>query len=236
MIYRPVFKRASAQALKGRLIDPSDPERGRWLKHDVDEFQTELWREAKRLLVIADLKKLPTVGSRHNVFLAVLTMAAYRCLLNSGTEPSYARSLLSDIGWKVYSWLMLLVYKPMSLTSRKPQKKMNRTLKALMIFPFSAPGKPGYEVKSWTEEGRFYTHWTHCPPQQFVRDLIDAQGDRGELEAFYHSWCLYDWPAGDLLAGGKRGKHYDRPHTMSKGDSVCDMCWHVDCDSNSLKN
>ena len=71
----------------------------------------------------------------------------------------------------------------------------------------------------------FFTHWTHCPPQSFVRRLVETHGDRGELEAFYLSWCLYDWPGADLLAGDAAHGHYTRPHTMSRGDDVCDMCW-----------
>jgi hypothetical protein len=57
--------------------------------------------------------------------------------------------------------------------------------------------------------------------------VVERHGDRGELEAFYQSWCLYDWPAADILAGGRAGEHghYERPHTLSQGDSVCDMCW-----------
>ena len=55
---------------------------------------------------------------------------------------------------------------------------------------------------------------------------------RGPHEAFYQSWCLYDWPAADLLAGARvhDGTHYRRPHTLSRGDAVCDMCWSAgDC-------
>ncbi len=64
-------------------------------------------------------------------------------------------------------------------------------------------------------------------PLGFVKRYVERHGGRGELEAFYRSWCLYDWPAADLLAGGKRGAHphYQRAHTLSRGDSVCDMCW-----------
>jgi hypothetical protein len=102
---------------------------------------------------------------------------------------------------------------------------MAHTLGALMRFPFSSPGRPGYEARVWSDGDGYHTHFTHCPPQSFVRRLVDEQGDHGELDAFYRSWCLYDWPGADLIAAdGQRG-HYARPHTLSRGDSVCDMCW-----------
>ena len=75
------------------------------------------------------------------------------------------------------------------------------------------------------EGDQIHTHWTHCPPQAFVRELVQAVGDRGEVEAFRRSWCEYDWPGADLIAADGRSGHYERTHTLSEGDSVCDMCW-----------
>jgi acyl-CoA synthetase (AMP-forming)/AMP-acid ligase II len=43
----------------------------------------------------------------------------------------------------------------------------------LMIFPFSAPGRPGYEVKARAVADHFCTYWTHCPPHAFVRKEIE---------------------------------------------------------------
>jgi hypothetical protein len=178
------------------------------------------------LMPLAELDELPTIGNRHNVFLAVVTTAAYQALLDRGVAPDYAKKLFADMGWKIYCWLLRTVALPFHLVIKDPGKRMEKILQTLMIFPFSAPGKPGYEVKVWRQGDDTYTHWTHCPPHAFVRRLVEKSGDRGELDAFYHSWCLYDWPGADLLANdGKRG-HYTRPHTMSRGDSVCDMCWY----------
>jgi hypothetical protein len=114
---------------------------------------------------------------------------------------------------------------PFRVATRSRQRRLEWTLRMLMRFPFSAPGKPGYAVEAWSDGERFHTHWTHCPPQAFVRHLVERRGDRGELEAFYRSWCLYDWAGADLLVGDGRRGHYARPHTMSRGDAVCDMCW-----------
>jgi hypothetical protein len=222
---RPLVRRAARQALQGRLLDPRDPRRGRWLRPDVQACLAGTWRRVDGLLPAARLEELPTWGNRLNVFLAVVTTAAYQEILEWGASREYAATLVADLGWKIYAWMLAASATPARILTRSPRRRLEWTLKLLMRFPFGAPGKPGYEVRAWSEGERFFTHWTHCPPQAFVRALVEAGEDRGELEAFYRSWCLYDWSGADLLAGdGERG-HYRRPHTMSRGDAVCDMCW-----------
>lgn len=225
-VYRPLLRRAAREALEGRLLDRAHPERGRWLRPEVDAYLAAVWRHVPELLPEARLEELPTVGNRHNVFLAVVTTAAYRTLVERGVERDHAAELVADVGWKIYARMLRLAALPTRWLHRDPALRMERTLQRLMRFPFSAPGRPGYEVELWSEGGRVHTHWTHCPPQTFVRRLVEHRGDGGELEAFFRSWCLYDWPGADLIAGdGERG-HYERRHTLSRGDAVCDMCWH----------
>ena len=222
---RPLLRRAARTALQGRPHDPAAAEEGRWQRRDVDAFLGETWSQVSRLLPAARLAELPTYGNRLNVFMAVVTTAAYRALLERGLPPDDAASLVADIGWKVYGWMLAASALPARLLTRSPRHRLEWTLRMLMHFPFSAPGKPGYEVEAWSNGEDFYTSWTHCPPQTFVRGLVEAGEDRGELAAFRRSWCSYDWAGADLIVGdGERG-HYDRPHTLSHGDAVCDMCW-----------
>lgn len=226
-IYRPIVRRATRQILEGREMDPSQPAKGRWLRSDVTDFIDGVWSRIDTLLPSACLEDLPNYGNRHNVFLAILTTACYRELLDRGAPREYAATLMSDIGWKIYGAMFKWVSLPFRITTTDRQKAIERTLRALMIFPFSAPGAPGYDVETWSEGGRYYTSWKHCPPQTFVRNLVAEQGDHGELEAFRRSWCVYDWDGADVLAGDGRKGHYSRTTTLSHGDSVCDMCWHA---------
>jgi hypothetical protein len=227
LVYRPLVRRAARQILEGRWTDPERPEAGRWLRRDVDAFLARTWREVDTLLPEAALATLPNFGNRHNVFLAVVTTAAYRALLDQGVERGHAMLLVGDVGWKIYAWLLQAASLPFRLARRSRAGRLEATLRALMRFPFAAPGPPGYQVETRFEPGRVHTHWTHCPPLAFVRRVVAAHGDRGEVEAFYRSWCLYDWPAADLLVDDGRHGHYRRPHTLSRGDSVCDMCWYA---------
>lgn len=223
IVYRPIVRRAAREALEGRAIHPRQLEKGRWLHKDVSEFLDHVWDEVGRLIPIAKLDEVPTIGNRHNVFLAIVTTAAYRCLLQTGTGRKYAMQLVADVGWKVYARMLALAVLPFRWVDDS-QRRLNSTLRSLLRFPFSAPGRPGYEVEAWEDREGFHTHWTYCPPQAFVRELIQ-QKDSGELEAFYRSWCLYDWAAADLLVNDGRRGHYKRPHTLSRGGAICDMCW-----------
>lgn len=226
-VYRPVVNRAARAVLQGRRFDLQRPEAGRFLRADVDRFVDDVWRRIDDLLREDDLHEIPTVGNRHNVFLGALTIAAYHSLLDLGIERRYAMELFADVGWKVYERMVKIARFLGTLRTRDPQLRMDVVLEGLIRFPFSAPGRPGYEVHAWSEALSFHTDWTYCAPLGFVKGYIERHGDQGELEAFYRSWCLYDWPAADILAGGKAGEHghYKRPHTLSRGDSVCDMCW-----------
>jgi hypothetical protein len=209
------------------MFDVSRPEAGRFLRGDVDEFLADLWARTETVVREHDMNALPDFGNRHNVFLAALTLAGYHALLDRGLEREYAMELFADVGWKVYRRLLNMPLLLARLVTRDRQRRMNLVLRWLMRFPFSAPGRPGYEVRWWTDDEGMHTHWTYCAPLGFVKAYVDRHGDRGELQAFNRSWCQYDWPGADLLATDAPGAggHYRRPHTLSSGDSVCDMCW-----------
>jgi len=226
IIYMPIFGRAARQILRGRQLERGNPRKGRWLESDVQIFLSKTWNEADLLMPLAEFDELPTVGARHNVFLAVLTTAAYRVMAEEVEDPDDARSLVADIGWKIYRWMLKLYSSPFKILYKDPGKRMEKVLRALMVFPFHTSGKPGYEADVWTEGDKTYTYWTHCPPQSFVRRVVEAKGDHGELDAFYNSWCRYDWAGADLIADDGKHGHYTREHTLSRGDSVCDMCWY----------
>lgn len=225
-LYKRAFRRAARAILQGRTLAPERPEDGRWMRADVDDYLAAVWNRSDELLPTAALDALPTVGNRHNVFLAVVTVAAYQVLIERGVQRDYAMILVGDVGWKIYERMLSMASLPFRVTTRQPRRRLERTLRTLMRFPFSAPGAPGYAVATSSDDRGIATHWTHCPPQSFVRRLIEESGDRGELDMFRRSWCQYDWPGADLIAGDGTHGHYERPHTLSRGDSVCDMCWH----------
>jgi hypothetical protein len=166
------------------------------------------------------------LGNRHNVYLAIITIGFYHALLDAGVEQSYAIVLFTDVGWKIYVKFISLPKRIVKLITTDPQRQINMMLRMFMRFPFSPAGRPGYEGEARAEDDRFLTNWTFCAPFHFVKQYSQKQGDRGEVDAFYRSWCWFDWPLAYAMAEGS-GKPgcYDRPHTLSRGDDVCDMCW-----------
>lgn len=227
--YRWLSSSAMHQILEGRLREPEKPAEGRFLKSDVRRIFKKTWEEVDQLLPEANLTAIPTIGNRHNVFLAVVSVAIYHALLDFGLPQDYAIRLLSDVGWKLYVKFLIVPKTIARLRTPDPQQQMNLILGMLLKFPFSSPGRPGYEVSYGpVGEKAFATNWTYCPPFSFVQFYVERHGDRGEIQAFFHSWCQYDWALAYAIAEGSgQPGWYARPHTLSQGDALCDMTWAV---------
>lgn len=223
------LKGAACDVLLSREIEYADGRKCRWLRADLIRFMRDLAAEAASQRKIADQVALPNFGNRLMVELAVFTSAAYRVLLDKGVAQGTARQLVADTGWVVYARMLRTSSWPFRLVTRDPARRLQWTIKSLLRFPFSAPG---YSVETYLDGDDIITNFTHCPPQSFVRALVAARGDRGDLEAFFASWCQYDWPGADIIAGnGERG-HYARTQTLSRGDPQCDMCWKTKSNAN----
>lgn len=220
-----LMKHAAHRVLLRRTIQLKDGTELRWFKPDVKRFLAGIEDEVITLRPAARLSELPNTGNRLMVELAVYTIASYRAMLRLNIEVMAAKRLTADIGWDIYAFMLRLSSLPFGIITRNPGKRLRWTIRLLLHFPFNAPGAPGYAVTAWNDDDAIHTHWTHCPPQTFVRNLISETGDCGDLDAFYRSWCLYDWPGADLIAGDRRRGHYHRSQTLSRGDPVCDMCW-----------
>lgn len=215
------FRTAMRHIVAGRLIDRDRPERGRFAPGEVTRLLEDTYRIAAELLPQARLDRYPKLGNRQNVYLAVLTLAAYRAFRAADIDRDYTIELIADAGWKVYRagvWGPRLVAR---MLTRDPQRQMNLILRAWLAYPFhapDAPAAPGYHVEAWAGEDRFYTYWTACPPYA----CVEALGTREEREAFFRIWCLYDYAiAREMVPGGR----YVRPHCLARGDGVCDMEW-----------
>jgi len=212
------FHRAAIQILEGRYLDRTQPMKGRFTRTQVKQILTQTWLYLDELLPNTNLDQQKTWGNRQNVFLAVATQVAYRSFLTAGIETEYAIELISDIAWKVYaSWLPLPRFLA-KIISRDPQKQMNFILRIFLRYPFS---QPGYQRKVQEAQDGFHTDWFRCPPYEYFKN----NGNSEEMKVFYRTWCQFDWAVAQaMVAGGK----YERPHTLSVGDTVCDMRWYVD--------
>ncbi|MCF3595033.1 hypothetical protein LZG00_13625 [Rhodobacteraceae bacterium LMO-12] len=218
-------RRTCHRHLANRTLRLTSGDALRWLPDDTDRFLDTLERESAEMRAIADLPQLPNAGSRLMVELAIHTVAADAALRSHGVETASAHSVVADVGWDLYRRMLGLSSLPSRIVSRNPGRRLRWTIQELLIFPFRPVGAPGYETRVFRDGEDLHTHFTHCPPQTFARAVAERREDPEMLEAFRQSWCLYDWPGADLIAADGRRGHYQRPHTLSAGDPVCDMCW-----------
>lgn len=227
LLYRHLSKQALRHILEGRLRQPNSPSRGRFLRSDSSSIYETTWQEMRSILPEAHLDRLPNLGNRHNVFLAVLSVSLYHALLDHGIEPEYARMLFADVGWKLYVKFLALPRALARIRFSNPQQQMNFVLRMLLRFPFQPGSRPGYEASAHeTDDGAFATDFTYCPPFAFVGEYVQRHGDRGETAAFFQSWCQYDWAlAYAIVEGTHRIGTYGRLQSLSQGDPICDMIW-----------
>ena len=209
---RPFFARAAYRALDGRYWDQDDPSKGRLTRADVARILDRTWRDFDRLVPEAGLERLPTAGSRQNVMLGVVSLALYRALLSEGLSPQYAAVLFTDAAWLLYRTWIRLPRLVARIATRDEQRQIELMLRMFLRFPF---GRPGYVWQARRGPDGFETDFTRCP----VLDYMRAQG---ASEFMRNSWCTLDFALAQAMVPGGR---YERPHTLSAGDLVCDMQW-----------
>lgn len=224
-LIRRIVARAARRGLAIRGLRDTEGREIRWLAPEVEAFVAAMTAEAVRLRPDAQQAELPTFGSQLMVEMAIWTMAADRSLRARAIAPETARQVVADLGWDIYRRILALNALPVRLLTRDSGRRLRWTIRALLVFPFAPSGAPGYAVRVSRDGDDLLTDFTHCPPQSFARRMARAEDDPESLETFRRSWCRYDWPGADVIAGdGERG-HYRRRRTLSHGDPACDMCW-----------
>jgi hypothetical protein len=160
------------------------------------------------------------------VFCGVLSLALYRTLRNEGLTHSYATLLVADVIWKLYVLGVKILWFITLLITREPQKRLNYVLCVLCKYPFNTDPK-GYQFKLKIMPDHLSIDFTQCVVHQFMKSI----GTEEELEFFRKNWCLYDFALPSYLI--KVGV-YEREHTLSHGDNICDMKWYAK--SSKLEN
>lgn len=211
-ILKWLFIWAGKRVLAGRYIDRRKPIKGRFTATDLDRILDNTLQDFEELMSNADVRRFETLGSRMNVMLGVASLAMYKALQKEGIERDYAIELFTDIAWKVYRKFVILPRLYARLVTRDPQKRMNIILRAFLKFPFNRPGYQ-WEVKS-QDEG-FQVDFHRCPVRDYFHEM-------GEEDFLFNSWCMLDFALAQVMVQGGR---YERPHTLSAGDPLCDMTW-----------
>lgn len=209
-----LFKWAGNRALVGRYVDRHEPQKGRFTSTDLNRILESTIHHFGTLLPKAKIARFETLGSRMNVTFGVASLALHKALLGEGIERGYAIELFTAIAWKVYEKFVIVPRILAHLATRDPQKRMNFMLDAFLKFPFN---ESGYQWKVKSQNEGFQVDFYRCPVRDYFHEM-------GEDDFLLNSWCTLDFALAQTMVPGG---HYERPHTLSAGDSLCDMTWSV---------
>jgi len=219
VLQRLLFRWLARRKLAGTPRNPDSPNGEPLRKADIEALVAEMRITARELIVAAELGRLNSRGNRFNATLGLYHVALYRSLRKQGLADEYAIQLARDIGWSFYAAATRYCYWLVRPFVWSKQKQINAILRLLMVFPFNRD-KHGYQFQVRKEHDHLRTDWTQC----VVLELLRRVGDEADLNFFRNSWCQYDFQFPGLIS--KQG-YYERQHTLSSGDQVCDMKWYA---------
>jgi hypothetical protein len=218
IVYRPALRWAAHQVLFGRYVDRTQPSKGRFTRDQADRILTRAWQNYDELAPDAHLDRRKTLIGRQNTLLSVFSLALYRALMQEGVERKYATELFTDVFWKVYErWFAFATALPRFVARRvtnDPQQQVNlmwRAVAGLLVR------RPDYEMEIRPTGDALAMDFYRCPMYEYFKS-------QGEEEFMLNSICTLDFALGQTLA---KGGHYERPHTLSAGDRLCDMKWYA---------
>jgi hypothetical protein len=217
-IIQYLMKRAALATVTGRYRDPANPLAGRFTRREVAVMARRALAMAELLIPAANLEQFCSRGNRFNTALGIYSLAWFRALREQDIDKDWAITLVADSGWRLYT---LGVNVPLYLIrpfTRNPQTRLNFLLRVFLFFPFAQDPR-GYQRTYGKEADHFRTDWSRC----VVYEYFKAYANEEEREMFRKSWCLYDFALPRLV---HPDAHYERPHTLSAGDPVCDMRWY----------
>lgn len=191
---------------------------GRFVRRDIERILVKTYENVDELIPNAGLSNYRSRGNRLNVLLGVYSLAAYRAMRDSGLAHDQAVEIFGDIGWRLYSLGVNIPLFFVRQFTRNPQRRLNFVIRVFLFFPFSED-PAGYHRTFWKEKDRYCTDWFRC----VVYDYFRANGTEEEIELFRRTWCQYDSALPGLI---HPDGYYERPHTLSSGDKVCDMRWY----------
>jgi len=218
---RWIWRRAAYRTAVGRYRDRNQPQAGRFTHDDIRRVLAAGRRIFDAMLPQERLERFQTLGNRLNVVMAAISLAHHRAFVEAGIEKEYATELISDTVWKAGQTLFKPVFVLIRRVIRDPRKQMNCFLQMAMRFPFDQPASGlGYRREFWTEPARFCMDLYQCAQYDYVKEY----GEPADAEVFRKVWCMYDFAAAQAMTNGGR---YERRHTLSAGDNVCDMRWYA---------
>jgi hypothetical protein len=216
-----VKKKTIAQTLVSRCRKEGIPEFGRFTPREIKEIINQTNLNIKKLIPF--FVDTNIIGNYQNTYVGLVDLAIYRSLIKHGITPEYATNLVADMMWlaTVNAKGLIPVIDPLrkrltKLRSKDSMSYLEKRLKSMLKYPYS---EPGYKTELNQVDNVFHMDIYSCPVFEFYNQF-------GEEEMIFlqKTWCTFDYTAAEnIIEGGK----YQREHTLSEGDEVCDMRWFI---------
>ncbi len=210
-------KKSVVQVLTPRCRRDGEPEYGRFTSKDIERIILHANSNIEEL--ISYFKDLDNIGNYILAYASLLDLAIYRALLKEKVDPGYAIKLTGDINWHFgvsSSGYYRLRRKLLALKVNDPIDLLGKFIIGSLNFPY---GEPGYRSELYKDGNGYRMNIYSCPPFDFFNQFGEE-----ELTLFRKVHCTYDYAAAERIVEGCR---YQREHTLSYGDEVCDMKWFI---------
>lgn len=210
-------KKSIVLVLTPRCRQDGMPEYGRFTSREIKNVIHNTNENIKELMpYFIDFDNL---GNYTLEYGGLIDLAIYRALRKAGIDQNYATNLVGDIMWqfiissgstKFYKLRKELV----KLKTKDPDVFLGMYLKDALKFPYA---EPGYQVKMYRDGNAYCMDFYSCAVYDFFK-----QFGQEELSMFRKAHCTFDYSAAERIA---EGVSYQREHTLSDGDGVCDQRW-----------
>jgi len=214
-------KKTIIQILASRCRRDGMPEYGRFTSREIKQIIFEANLNIKELMPY--FNDLDNIGNYQNEYAGLLDLAIYRALVKEKIDPNYAMNLVGDMMWQgvVNAKGSIPIIYPLrkklnKLTTKDPMTYLEKHLKDNMKYPYS---EPGYKIEFYKDKNVYCMDIYSCPVFDFYK-----QFGQEEMTLFRKTWCTFDYTAAEYAVKGGR---YQRKHTLSDGDEVCDMRWFI---------
>ncbi len=214
-------KRTIPQILAARCRRENQPEFGRFTKREIKRIAARV--ELNIASLMPYLQDLENIGNYQTTFGGLIDLAIYRALVDHGVAKEYAVSLVGDMQWQsiVNANGTMPIIDPLRSgfwrwTIKDPLEILGKRIQVAMKFPY---GEPGYKMKVSRVKNVYHMDIYTCPVYEFFK-----QFGAEEMHLFRRTHCTFDFAIADFRFEWGR---YQRAHTLSDGDDVCDMRFSV---------
>ncbi|MHA1909173.1 MAG: L-2-amino-thiazoline-4-carboxylic acid hydrolase [Candidatus Thorarchaeota archaeon] len=214
-------KKTLIQVLPSRCRQEGKPEFGRFTPVEIERMILRATANIKELMPF--FIDYDSIGNYQNEYVGLLDLAIYRALVEENIASQYAMNLIGDLMWQavVNSKGLIPIFdslrkKFVKLKSKDSMVYLGKRLEGMMKYPYS---EPGYKMEFYRDDDVYCMDIYSCPVFDFYKQFGEE-----EMTMFKKSWCTFDFTAGEHVVDGGR---YEREHTLSHGDEVCDMRWSI---------